>query len=307
MPYKWVAPELLMHYKGQDIFHTYKDEEYSEPYDFWYTWEEGYDNDFDIRELIRDLEAIGIDIPDQENHEAIIMLALDHGVLPAIGRVAGRVSTTKEAVDALFFGEEAEEEIPAKRFVRWSDGKAQVSARKLGLTRDHVVGLAKILVGIQVGLHSDSLRYQVFGESGIIVIRNGEITVIPDDPKKKERERLKEAIRKEILNILDAACTVPEGVVAAGAKAILKQMKEENRPYWTGWDLRSQATKLIERGFAAVEADYPKVLLRALKDLDKCVAASMRKGTVEPEALSAICRTLNSVLRKTQTKKRKGA
>lgn len=313
MPDKWVAPELFMHYKGANIHHTYKNDCFSEPYDYWYCMDGDTDTEFDIRDLVDGLEKRDIEVSDTASDEEILMIALDNGVLEIVGQVSGRISTTEEAAKALsgsaFFSTEAREQGSEKKlFFRssYKDGKATVSATRLGLTRDQAVQIAQTLASIQTGRGSDALHYSVFGESGIIVIRNREITVIADDPKKKARERLKEAIRCSIIEAIDANVNVSQKVLADGAKRILARMKAEGRPYWTGYDIKTEAVNIIQHGFCCIEADYPKVLAKTLKDLDECLGTAMKTGRVEPETLAAICRTLNSKLRQAP-KRRKHA
>ena len=311
MPDKWVSPELVMHYKGADIYHTYKNGCFSEPYDFWYTQDNDEDNDFDIRDLIAALEEHGIEVSSEDNHEEVLMLALDNGLLETAGTMRGRITTTIEAIEALdasvFFGAEADEEVSIKKLLfgnlspaRCSNGKVDFFCSRLGLTRNHVTRIAEVLASIQTGPHSDSIRYEVFGESGIVVIRNRQISVIADDPTKRARERLKEAIRGALEEAFDRPINVPQNVLAAGAKAVLTRMKSENRPYWTGWDVKSEALQIVKRGLCSMEAEYPKFLSGVLKNLNKCLVSGAKQGSVEPASLSEICRSLNSKLRKAQ-------
>jgi F0F1-type ATP synthase epsilon subunit len=302
MPEKWVSPELLMHYKGANIHHTYNC--FSERYNYWYCVDGDTDTEFDIRDLVDALEERGIEVTDASD-EDILMLALDNGVLEIDGVVSGRITTTKEAAEALdgsaFFGSEPTGQTSKKKLFfgsSYRDGKATVSATRLGLIRDQAIQIAQTLASIQTGRGSDALHYSVFGESGIIVIRDREITVIADDPKKKSRERLKEAIRRTITEAVDANINVPQKALADGAKRILARMKAEGRPYWTGRDVNSEALNIIQRGLCSMEADYPRFLAGLLKDLNGCLALGAQKGSIAPESISAICRSLNSKLRK---------
>lgn len=305
MPVKWVSPELAMHYKGVSIYYTYKNGCFSEPNEYWYTQDNDEDNDFDISDLIGELEEKGIEVHDDASHEVVLMLALDNGLIETFGTMTGRVTTTKEAIEAfqasIFMGDE---EVSIKELLdlctRYRDGKVQFSTGCTGLTRDHVMQTAKALASIQSGPHSDSIRYEVFGESGIVVIRDRQISVILDDPKKKERERLKEAIRGALSEAFDMPIDVPQNVLAAGARSVLTRMKRESRPYWTGWDISSEALQIVKHGLCSMEAEYPKFLSGVLKDLNKCLVSGTKQGSVEPASLSEICRSLNSKLRKAQ-------
>ncbi|HXJ94531.1 MAG TPA: hypothetical protein VMT20_16920 [Terriglobia bacterium] len=51
MPFQWIDPEILTEYRGIRIYHTYKDDDFEQPSEFWYKAENGEDSEFDVRDL----------------------------------------------------------------------------------------------------------------------------------------------------------------------------------------------------------------------------------------------------------------
>jgi len=247
---------------------------------------------------IVDLKNIGVEIPDEDDDAGVLVLAINHRVLNVPSNLSGYLAVSDEDMAAFKTAVVVEgKEISLKDHLRQASGMKHANASFYlscdRLTLECVEDIAGALAAIHKGPRPAAMHYEVYGESGLVVLRNGGITVAPDDAKKVERNRLKDAIRDRISEMVDASAKVPDNALRDAAKAVKARMKQEDRPYWTGEDLGREAARLIRRGFCAVKAEYPKFLSRLQKDLNGCLASF---GRFEPEALAQACRLVNSKL-----------
>lgn len=71
MPLKWVEPDVYLTHRGINIYNTYKSEDYSNPYTFFFTT--------DINERDEECEFDIRDLPDvnKDNFEDVLKKAID--------------------------------------------------------------------------------------------------------------------------------------------------------------------------------------------------------------------------------------
>jgi hypothetical protein len=76
MPMKWVKPQLFLEYNGVKVYHTYKDNDFENRLDYWYTPDVDEDEQytFDVRTLPEYKE-------DNSNHKYVIRRAIFKGIV----------------------------------------------------------------------------------------------------------------------------------------------------------------------------------------------------------------------------------
>jgi hypothetical protein len=80
MPNVWKDPDVVLEHKGVTIYHVYRNDQVDEgPRTYWYGYTPSCDDcgtdSFDIRDVAR---VIGIEV-DADNHEEILIKAIDLG------------------------------------------------------------------------------------------------------------------------------------------------------------------------------------------------------------------------------------
>jgi hypothetical protein len=84
MPYGYIAPKMLMTYKGVDIYHCYQDGEADKMMDYWFTTSKQEDSrfNFDIRDLPGGDQLTSMSAYDRaSNWPKLLRAAIDAGVL----------------------------------------------------------------------------------------------------------------------------------------------------------------------------------------------------------------------------------
>ena len=81
MPYKWVAPELLVQHNNVEVYYVYNGSVTSS---YWYTTNPG-DDDFDSDNGnqfdVRDLPSCGLNPHSFHDHKDIIINAIEEGIV----------------------------------------------------------------------------------------------------------------------------------------------------------------------------------------------------------------------------------
>lgn len=78
MPLVWQDNEVVLEYAGVTVYHTYRNDNITEPYDYHYALDASGDSSFDIRD---------IDCPpwlDPDDHHGILRHAIDLDLFPVI-------------------------------------------------------------------------------------------------------------------------------------------------------------------------------------------------------------------------------
>lgn len=87
MPYAWIDPELLLDYKGVQIYHVYEDDFVDAPYIHWFTtlecYVEGNGESFDIRKIALELGLSMDEFNQLHGWQDLFKEAIDAGLIRA--------------------------------------------------------------------------------------------------------------------------------------------------------------------------------------------------------------------------------
>ncbi|WP_422661606.1 hypothetical protein ACK8P5_26145 (plasmid) [Paenibacillus sp. EC2-1] len=75
MPFTWLDPEILLTYRGINVYHTYKNDNINDRSYLWYSLNDDGSEAFDVRDLTTPSNIA------TERHDFIIMRAIDEGEL----------------------------------------------------------------------------------------------------------------------------------------------------------------------------------------------------------------------------------
>ena len=172
------ADRLRAHGNGVDVYHAYKNDDENQPLSCSYDLDPSEDKQFDIRDVIDDLRNIGIEIPDGDDDAAVLVLAIDNRALDIPGVISGHLTVSDEDMAAFKVAAVVEgEEIPLKDYLCRVSGTKHANASFYltcdRLTLEYVEDIAGALAAIHTRPRPAAMRYEVYGKSGLVVLRNG--------------------------------------------------------------------------------------------------------------------------------------